>query len=101
MEYNIDEKNYRINVNGPKEEMRRFARCLVEIVNKHYLPDFDLIELSKEYLQINPTAYERIDLSDTSLLYFPNINSEEGKEFHFNILMIHYQKAREKFENLD
>lgn len=98
MEHNIDEKNYRINIKGSGEEVRKFARCLVEVVNRHYLPEFDSTKLSKEPLQINPTAYERFYLSDTALLYLPNVNGEEAKKFHFNILMVHYQKAKEKFE---
>jgi hypothetical protein len=98
MEYNVDEKHYRINVKGSKKEVKKFTRCLVEVVNKYYLSEFDSIKLSKEPMEINPTAYERFYLSDTSLLYLPNVHSEEAKKFHFNILMIHYQKAKDNFE---
>ncbi len=98
MEYNIDEKHYRINAKGSKEEVKKFARCLVEVINKYYLNEFDSIKLSKDPLEINPNAYERFYLSDTALLYLPNVNGEEGKKFHFNILMVHYLKAKDNFE---
>ena len=98
MEYNVDEKNYKIELKGSKREIKKFARCLVEIINKHYVSEFDSIKLSKEPLQLNPTAYERIYLSNTSLLYLPNVHDEDGKKFHFNFIKEHYEKAREKFE---
>ncbi len=102
MEYNIDDKNYRIEAKGSEKEIKKFARCLVETINKHYLGEFDLHKsrVASEPVQYNPTAYERIYLSNNSLLYLPNINEENGKKFHFNILMIHYKKAREKFEKI-
>lgn len=98
MEYTVDEKNYKIELKGSKKEIKNFARCLVEVINKHYLSEFNSTKITSEPVQHNPTAYERIYLSNTSLLYFPNVHDEEGRKFHFNILMIHYQKAREKFE---
>ncbi len=100
MEYTIDEKNYRIQANGSKNEIKTFARCLVEVINKHYANQIESTPTSNEYLELNPTSYERIYIKDTSLLYLPNIGSEEGKKFHFNILMVHYRKARDKFEKL-
>ncbi len=98
MEYNVDEKNYRIELKGSKKEIKKFARCLVEIINKHYVSEFDSTKITSKQVQHNPTRYERIYLSNTSLLYLPNVHDEEGRKFHFNFLKEHYQKAREKYE---
>lgn len=98
MEYNVDEKNYKIEAKGSKKEIKKFARCLVEVINKYYLSEFDSNKITSEPLQHNPTGYERIILTNKSLTYLPNVHDEEARKFHFNILMIHYQKAREKFE---
>ena len=98
MEYNVDEKKHKIELTGSKREIKKFARCLVEIINKHYVSEFDSTKITSEPVQHNPSSYERIYLSNTSLIYIPNVHDEEARKFHFNILMIHYQKAREKFE---
>jgi hypothetical protein len=97
MEYNIDEKYFRIEIKGSKKEIRKFARCLVEVINKFYLSDLESTKLTKDTLTLNPTRYERIYLSNASITYLPNVG-DEFKSFHFNIIKDNYEKAKEKFE---
>ena len=99
MEYNIDEKYFRIEVKGSRKEIKKFARCLVEIINKHYFSKFESTKLTKDTLALNPTRYERIYLNNNSLLYLPNVG-DEAKEFHFKILKENYEKAKEMFLKL-
>lgn len=101
MEYNIDEKNCRIEMNGSKEEVKKFTRCLVEIINKNYVEKLDLTQISNEPLSINPTRYQRIYLMNDSLIYLPNFGDEEDKKSYFNIIKENYEKAKEKFENFN
>ena len=99
MEYKIDEKNFRIELKGSKKEIKKFAKCLVEIVNKNLLGEFEHLKFGKETEQFNLNTYQRLYLSKTSLIYIPNVGNYPGlREFHFKFMEEHYNKAKENYE---
>lgn len=94
MEYNVDEKNYKIEITGSKREIKKFARCLVEIINKHRISDFNQCEKKNNSFIFDIDQLHRIYLEDRSLTYIQS----GGSDVHFYIIKQNYQKAREKFE---
>jgi hypothetical protein len=100
MEYNVDEKNFIIELKGDKREIKKFARCLVEIVDKHLLSELKSFKINECLQQLNLNRYQRIYLSNNSITYLPNVGSDEAKSFHFNFIKENYEKAKEKYLNL-
>lgn len=98
MEYNVDEKNFRIEIKGKKKEIKKFARCLVEIVDQNSLPEFKNIKFSKKMETFNLNAYQRMQLTYNSIIYIPNVGSNNNlKSIHFEIMKENYKKAKQTF----
>jgi hypothetical protein len=98
MECKINRDNFRIELNGSKKEIKRFARCLVEIVDKNLLSEFKCLKFTEELQQFNLNAYQRVYLSKNSLLYVPNIKVDKYMNLTiFKIMELEYKQARENF----
>ena len=98
MEYNIDKNNFRIELKGSRREIKKFSRCLVEVVDKHLLLELKSIKFKSELEQFNISPYQRIYLSKNSLLYVPNVGSNKDmRNLHFERMMENYIKAKENF----
>jgi hypothetical protein len=98
MEYKINKEKFRIELNGSKKEIKRFARCLVEIVDKNLLSEFKCFKLKTELQQFNLNANQRVYLSKNSLLYVPNIGANSDiNSIIFNIMEEKYKQAKENF----
>jgi hypothetical protein len=101
MEYKIDKKNFRIELKGSKKEIRKFARRLVEIVDKNLLREFESLKFGKEAEQFNVNAYQRLYLSRDSLIYIPNVgDNPDIKKIHFAIMEEKYEKAKKNFSGI-
>ena len=98
MKYELDEKNFRIKLEGSKEEIKTFGRCLVEIVNKSELGMFEDLKFENELEEFNLNSYQRIYINNNSLIYLPNVNSVKAKEFHFKIIKKFYDSAKKIYE---
>jgi hypothetical protein len=96
MEYNIDEKKYKIEIKGSKREIKKFARCLVEIVDRNKISELEYFTNKKDPFIFDINQLNRIYFNNTSLVYMPNGISDT----HFSIIKKHYEIAREKFEKL-
>jgi hypothetical protein len=97
MKYNIDEKFFKIEIKGSKKEIKRFAKCLVEIIDKNLVSEFEY-HVKYNYSQpINLTATQRIYLTEDSLLYIPNLSDGDRKRLEFKFMKENYEKAKENF----
>lgn len=94
MEYHVDEQKYKIEITGSKREIKKFARCLVEVVNKHRVSDFNQYVKKNNSFIFDIDQLHRIYLENSSLTYIQS----GGSDVHFSIIKQSYQKAREKFE---
>lgn len=98
MEYKINKNNFRIELNGSKKEIKRFAKCLVEIVDKTLLSELKCFKFEKELKEFNLDARQRIYLSKNSLLYVPNVGpNRDINLIVFNIMENKYKQAKENF----
>jgi hypothetical protein len=98
MEYKINRDNFRIELNGSKKEVKRFARCLVEIVDKNLLSELKCFKWGDELQQFNLDANKRVYLSRNSLLYVPNVGVDKYNNLIiFKTMEAEYKQAKENF----
>jgi hypothetical protein len=98
MKYKIDKETFSIKLNGSEEEIKKFAKCLVEIIDKSLLSEFEHLKFGEKEEIIDIGIYERIYLNKQSLIYMPHVGEDyDIKRVYFEILKEKYQKAKENF----
>ena len=69
----------------------------MEVVNKNLVDEFEYLIKYDSSQPLNLTATQRIYLSKGSLLYIPNLGSEDRKRLEFGFMKEKYEKAKENF----
>jgi len=98
MEYKINKKNFRIELKGSEEEIKKFARCLVEIVDKNSISEFESFEFEGNLKQFELNAYQIIYLDKNSIIYMPKVGGNSAiKKIHFKFMEENYLQAKKNF----
>ncbi len=93
-------KDYKIEVIGKPEEIRRLIEELSNSIDKK--TSYNMIKENLDNLEniVNPEQftfgiYHRIYYNKDSLVYVPNTSGKEAKEFHYSIFKEFFEKAYE------
>ena len=97
MEYVINERDFIIRLQGSKEEINKFAKCLVEIVNENLIEDFSYFMIRRIPRQFNLNSIQTMYVGEEIITYLPNSNEDDLKEKYFEVMKINYEKAKKSF----
>lgn len=106
IEYQIDKKNYRIEVEGNTDEIRKLLYSCYSVLAISPDPDASTDEKLKnlesitDSESINFPDFTRVYYSKKSLLILPNAHSEKEKKFRFNFIIKNFKKALQLSKNL-
>ena len=101
----IDREHYQIRINGSAEEIRMWFNAIDSVLTKgigqrDMKDELANLENIINPVQYNPSHYQRIYVSNDSLLYAPNV-SFEARPFHFKIIQKLFEDARKIVEETE